>query len=68
MKDKALIFISILFAVAFFFLVGYFLGTQKNYQNVTVEKNQLIMEMDKSCYEQFQNNMDKTLFLKLNFE
>ena len=31
-------------------------------------KYQLIMNMDKSCFDQFQNNQDKALYLKLYFE
>jgi len=31
-------------------------------------KYQLIMNMDSSCFDQFKNNQDKTLFLKLRFE
>lgn len=30
--------------------------------------NTMIWTMDKSCYTQFKNNMDKTLFLQLRFE
>jgi len=32
------------------------------------EVNQLVVEMDKSCFNQFKNNMDKTIFVKLNFK
>jgi len=31
-------------------------------------KNQIVIEMDKSCFTQFQNNMDKTIFVKLYFK
>ncbi len=30
--------------------------------------NQLVVEMDKSCFEQFKNNTDKTIFVKLYFK
>ena len=66
--NKALLTLCIVFSMVFSVVIGYLLGIRKNFQNVLIEKNQLIMEMDKSCYEQFQNNMDKTLYLKLNYE
>ena len=31
-------------------------------------KNVIEVEMDKSCYDQFKNNMDKTIFVKLYFK
>jgi len=31
-------------------------------------KNVIEVEMDKSCYDQFTNNMDKTIFVKLYFK
>lgn len=33
-----------------------------------IQKNIIEVEMDKSCYDQFLNNYDKTLYLKLRFE
>lgn len=66
--NKALLTVCIMFSMIFSVIIGYLLGIRKNFQNVLVEKNQLIMEMDRSCYEQFQNNMDKTLYLKINFD
>ena len=33
-----------------------------------IEKNVIEVEMDSSCYQQFLNNSDKTIFVKLYFE
>jgi hypothetical protein len=37
-------------------------------QEVQTPDNILEMQMDKSCFDQFQNNMNKTLYLKLEFK
>ena len=35
---------------------------------VKVEKNVIEVEMDKSCFTQFQNNVDKSIYVKLTFK
>ena len=37
-------------------------------QITKVEEHKIVIEMDRSCYEQFENNMDKSVYLKLNFK
>ena len=37
-------------------------------QEIKVEEYKLEVEMDKSCYEQLQNNMDGAIYVKLYFK
>lgn len=60
---QALIFLLLLAGV---FELGLLLS--KPPEVIKVEKNVIEVEMDKSCFTQFENNIDKTIYVKLNFK
>jgi hypothetical protein len=66
-KTKLLAVIGVLISL---FFNGYLLKMyiDKPVTVERVEKNVIEVEMDKSCYDQFKNNMDKTIYVKLNFK
>ncbi len=41
---------------------------EKIIRNLESMKNTVVWQMDQSCYTQFTNNLDKTLFLQLKFD
>lgn len=50
--------------------IGFYCGNQTPKQEVIIspQVHQIIWEMDKSCYEQFNNNLDKAIYLKLQIK
>jgi uncharacterized ion transporter superfamily protein YfcC len=66
MKNKYIIIgiiIIVLSLLTNVFVLGMYVNKPK--EVIQVEENKIEVEMDKSCYDQFKNNMDKTIFVKL---
>jgi hypothetical protein len=41
---------------------------KEGYEMLQESQDIVVMQMDEGCAEQFKNNMDKTLYLKIRFE
>ena len=39
----------------------------KPHEVITETQNTVVLQMDESCYKQFENNMDKALYIKMRF-
>jgi len=70
MKDNTFRTAFYLVLVSNFLWLGLLFGLaiKKGENKIEEPKNQIIVEMDKSCFDQFQNNLDKAIYVKLYFK
>jgi hypothetical protein len=64
----ASLIVNMILILIIIFLFALRFKNEKIIRNLESMKNTMVWNMDQSCYTQFTNNLDKKLFLQLQFE